>query len=156
MLTYPTTGGVSASFALTADIVVAEPRALVGFAGRRVIEKTIGQKLPDDFQTAENLLAHGFVDAVVPRGELRRWISGALGFFRPEQRPEAPAPASRRRAAKAAADAWATVQLARHPERPTIRDYIELAFDGFTELHGDRAFRDDLAGICGEIKLLEK
>lgn len=66
----PTTGGVEASFAMLGDIILAEPKALIGFAGRRVIEGTIGKKLPDDFQSAEFQLEHGFVDAIVPRAEL--------------------------------------------------------------------------------------
>ncbi|MHC5227239.1 acetyl-CoA carboxylase, carboxyltransferase subunit beta [Enterococcus sp. LJL99] len=71
VLTDPTTGGVTASFAMEGDIILAEPQSLVGFAGRRVIEQTIRQKLPDDFQKAEFLLEHGFVDKIVPRNQLR-------------------------------------------------------------------------------------
>ena len=71
VLTDPTTGGVTASFAMQGDIILAEPRALVGFAGRRVVEQTTKSQLPDNFQSAEFLLAHGFVDAIGPRGELR-------------------------------------------------------------------------------------
>ena len=70
-LTHPTTGGVTASFASLGDIMLAEPGALIGFAGPRVIEQTIGEKLPEGFQTAEYLLEHGFVDAIVPRARLR-------------------------------------------------------------------------------------
>ncbi len=75
VLTDPTTGGVTASFASLGDVILAEPGALIGFAGPRVIEQTIGEKLPEDFQRAEFMMEHGFVDAVVARGELR----GALG-----------------------------------------------------------------------------
>ena len=67
VLTDPTTGGVTASFAMDGDIILAEPQSLIGFAGRRVIEQTIRQELPDDFQKAEFLLEHGFVDQIVPR-----------------------------------------------------------------------------------------
>lgn len=74
VLTHPTTGGVTASFASLGDIILAEPNALIGFAGPRVIEQTIGQTLPEGFQRAEYLKEHGFVDAIVPRGELRRTI----------------------------------------------------------------------------------
>ncbi len=70
VLTDPTTGGVSASFAMLGDIIIAEPKALIGFAGRRVIEGTIKQKLPDDFQTAEFQLAHGFIDRIVKREDM--------------------------------------------------------------------------------------
>ena len=75
VLTHPTTGGVTASFASLGDIILAEPHALIGFAGPRVIEQTIGQKLPEGFQRSEYLKEHGFVDAVIPRGQLRKTIS---------------------------------------------------------------------------------
>ena len=81
VLTDPTTGGVSASFAMLGDINVTEPKALIGFAGRRVIENTIHQKLPDDFQTAEYLEKHGFIDKVVERAQLKPFIAKMLGYF---------------------------------------------------------------------------
>jgi acetyl-CoA carboxylase carboxyl transferase subunit beta len=82
VLTDPTFGGVSASYAMVGDINIAEPRAMVGFAGRRVIEQTIKQKLPDDFQTAEYLLAHGFIDRIVPRPEMKGFLHGVLRYWR--------------------------------------------------------------------------
>jgi acetyl-CoA carboxylase carboxyl transferase subunit beta len=78
VITHPTTGGVSASFASVADIILAEPGALFGFAGRRVIEQTIRQKLPDDFQTAEFMLKHGMIDKVVHRKQMRDTIATIL------------------------------------------------------------------------------
>ncbi len=81
VLTDPTTGGVTASYAMLGDLNIAEPGALIGFAGPRVIEQTIRQKLPEGFQRAEFLLEHGFLDAVVPRKELKGYLSQALGFF---------------------------------------------------------------------------
>ena len=81
VMTDPTTGGVTASFAMLGDLNIAEPKALIGFAGPRVIEQTIRQKLPENFQTAEFLLEHGMLDAVVDRRELRDWIIGALDFL---------------------------------------------------------------------------
>jgi len=81
VLTDPTTGGVSASYAMLGDLNIAEPGAMIGFAGPRVIEQTIRQKLPEGFQTAEFLLEHGFLDAIVPRKDLKPYISQALGFF---------------------------------------------------------------------------
>ncbi len=81
VLTDPTTGGVSASFAMLGDINVTEPKALIGFAGRRVIENTIHQKLPDDFQTAEYLEKHGFIDRVVERKDMKAFLSRMLGYF---------------------------------------------------------------------------
>jgi acetyl-CoA carboxylase carboxyl transferase subunit beta len=80
VLTDPTTGGVTASFAMEGDIILAEPQTLVGFAGRRVIEQTIRQQLPDDFQKAEFLLQHGFIDQIVPRLELRDRLTQLLSF----------------------------------------------------------------------------
>lgn len=80
VLTDPTTGGVTASFAMQGDIILAEPQTLVGFAGRRVIEQTIRQKLPDDFQKAEFLLSHGFIDQIVPRTTLRAQLAELLDF----------------------------------------------------------------------------
>jgi acetyl-CoA carboxylase carboxyl transferase subunit beta len=81
VLTDPTTGGVTASFAMLGDLNIAEPAALIGFAGPRVIEQTIRQKLPQGFQTAEFLLEHGFLDAVVPRKEMKAYIGRSLDFF---------------------------------------------------------------------------
>jgi acetyl-CoA carboxylase carboxyl transferase subunit beta len=81
VLTDPTTGGVTASFAMLGDLNIAEPGALIGFAGPRVIEQTIRQKLPEGFQRSEFLLKHGMLDAVVPRPELKGYISKALTFF---------------------------------------------------------------------------
>lgn len=81
VLTDPTTGGVTASFAMLGDLNIAEPGALIGFAGPRVIEQTIRQKLPEGFQRSEFLLEHGFLDAVVKRTELKGYISNALNFF---------------------------------------------------------------------------
>ena len=81
VLTDPTTGGVTASFAMLGDLNIAEPGALIGFAGPRVIEQTIRQKLPEGFQRTEFLLEHGMLDAVVPRQELKAYIDRALLFM---------------------------------------------------------------------------
>lgn len=87
VLTDPTTGGVTASFAMLGDIILAEPGALIGFAGPRVIEQTIGQKLPEGFQRAEFLLEHGFVDRIVPRNELKSTLAALIKLhFRPDMR----------------------------------------------------------------------
>jgi len=83
VLTDPTTGGVSASFAMVGDINIAEPGALIGFAGKRVIEQTIKQELPPGFQTAEYLLEHGFIDAIVPRKEMKDFLSRTLKYWKP-------------------------------------------------------------------------
>lgn len=81
ILTDPTTGGVSASFAMLGDIIISEPKALIGFAGQRVIEQTIGQELPSGFQTAEFLLAHGMIDMIVDRREMRPTLIKIMSFF---------------------------------------------------------------------------
>ena len=81
IMTDPTTGGVTASFAMLGDLNIAEPGAQIGFAGPRVIEQTIRQKLPEGFQTSEFLLQHGFLDAVVPRAELKTYLSKTFDFF---------------------------------------------------------------------------
>jgi len=78
LLTHPTTGGVTASFAMLGDLILAEPKALIGFAGRRVIEQTLREKLPDNFQTAEYLQDHGFVDTIVPRTQLCSTLASLL------------------------------------------------------------------------------
>lgn len=83
VLTNPTTGGVTASFAMLGDIILAEPKATIGFAGRRVIEQTLREKLPDEFQTAEDLLAHGFVDAIVPRTQLKKNLAQLISLHQP-------------------------------------------------------------------------
>lgn len=83
VLTNPTTGGVTASFAMLGDLILAEPKATIGFAGRRVIEQTLREKLPDDFQTSEYLLQHGFVDAIVPRTELKKTLAQMISLHQP-------------------------------------------------------------------------
>ena len=80
VLSDPTFGGVSASFAMLGDIIIAEPRSLIGFAGPRVIEQTIKQKLPDDFQTAEFLLQHGMIDMIINRKELKQTIANIISL----------------------------------------------------------------------------
>jgi len=89
VLTNPTTGGVSASYAMQGDVILAEPGAVVGFAGPRVIKQTIGQDLPEGFQTAEFLLEHGMVDAVVPRSDLRGTAARLLRHMAGRQPAEA-------------------------------------------------------------------
>ncbi|MDO4291735.1 MAG: acetyl-CoA carboxylase, carboxyltransferase subunit beta [Eubacteriales bacterium] len=161
VLTNPTTGGVTASFAMLGDIILAEPNALIGFAGPRVIEQTIGQKLPEGFQRAEFLLSHGFVDAIAPREEqkallarLIRLHNGAAGrraFHRhaaaqqeKEDFAESPAlPVQSRE------DPWETVKASRKTGRPRALSYIRLLFEDFTELHGDRLFGEDPAMVAG-------
>lgn len=83
VLTHPTMGGVTASFAMLGDIIIAEPKATIGFAGRRVIEQTLREKLPDGFQTSEYLLEHGFVDSIVPRTQLKKTLTQLISLHQP-------------------------------------------------------------------------
>jgi acetyl-CoA carboxylase carboxyl transferase subunit beta len=89
VLTDPTTGGVTASYAMLGDVQIAEPGALIGFAGQRVIEQTIREKLPEGFQRAEYLLEHGMIDMVVPRGELKEKIALLISYLAPESKKAA-------------------------------------------------------------------
>ncbi len=160
VLTDPTTGGVTASFAMLGDVILAEPKALIGFAGPRVIEQTIGEKLPQGFQRSEFLLEHGFVDRIVEREEMREVLSRILKMH---QRKESEAEKEEESAWKMisesrqapehrqAADmkAWDRVQISRKKDRPVGEDYIQALFDDFIEFHGDRYFKDDHAIIGG-------
>lgn len=161
VLTDPTTGGVTASFAMLGDIILAEPGALIGFAGQRVIEQTIGQKLPEGFQRAEFQLEHGFVDAIVERKDLKMTLYKILkmhhrtaGYanFDPLRMDDCyePTEVMKERASKAKAlTAWEKVKAARKVDRLASVDYIEGIFDDFMEMHGDRQFRDDPAIVGG-------
>ena len=161
VLTDPTTGGVTASFAMLGDIILAEPGALIGFAGPRVIEQTIGQKLPEGFQRAEFQLEHGFVDAIVERKDLKITLNRILkmhhsreGFadFDPLRMDDnyEPTELMRERAARAKGlTPWEKVKAARKVDRPSATDYMENIFDEFMEFHGDRYFRDDPAIVGG-------
>lgn len=170
VLTDPTTGGVTASFAMLGDVILAEPGALIGFAGARVIRQTIGGRLPEEFQSAEFLLKHGFVDRIVRREQMRKTLAVILKSSRgsspgskrlhgeteteqaqrgPEmgqiqrktERGQAPEPVDE--------SAWNRVLAARDGSRPYSSDYIGSIFDGFIELHGDRLYGDDRAVIGG-------
>lgn len=90
VLTHPTTGGVTASFAMLGDLILAEPKATIGFAGRRVVEQTLREKLPEGFQTAEYLLDHGFVDAIVPRTQLKKTLAQLIRLHQPVTPPPLP------------------------------------------------------------------
>ncbi|MEG2261329.1 MAG: acetyl-CoA carboxylase carboxyltransferase subunit alpha [Raoultibacter sp.] len=225
ILTDPTTGGVTASFAMQGDIILAEPHALIGFAGQRVIQDTIKQSLPEGFQTAEFALQHGLIDAIVKRDNLREQLAHILAIheasqarcsledghrvsyaavcenlqhdcatyntitygmlphlkriflqasqkFKPGYRQSTKQPPKARSMPCASfadatvapeyigggdkvlgnafdAAAWTHVQLARNTHRPTALFYIDQVFDGFIELHGDRAFGDDGAIVAG-------
>lgn len=156
VLTDPTTGGVTASFAMLGDIILAEPKALIGFAGPRVIEQTIGQKLPKGFQRSEFLLEHGFVDAIVERGEMKKKLVQILDLHvQKKQRFDKAGEALRSKEIvektlkQERLTAWDRVQLSRKQGRPVGEHYITALFDSFVELHGDRYFGDDKAVMGG-------
>lgn len=173
VLTDPTTGGVTASFAMLGDIILAEPGALIGFAGQRVIEQTIGQKLPEGFQRAEFLLEHGFVDKIVKREEMKETLTQILKLHSKDRLVDIKSEDSREaedaetigsdagttaeekpgRAAKldgaVIRSAWDSVLLSRKSDRLVASDYIDALFDDFMEFHGDRYFKDDGAIIGG-------
>lgn len=167
ILTDPTTGGVTASFAMLGDVIMAEPGALIGFAGPRVIKQTTGEELPEGFQTAEFLLEHGFIDGIVERRVLKKilyflikahqktgsntWsdfdetgfggvmgdLSGLLNLGFGRKKT-----------------AWEKVKSVRKIERPSAFDYMESIFDIFVESHGDRYYADDGA-IAGGIGFID-
>ena len=150
VLTEPTTGGVTASFAMLGDVILAEPGALIGFAGPRVIEQTIHQKLPKGFQRAEFLLEHGFIDDIVKRENLKETLGKILTFH--EKGDLVPGQNQLECSHIGNApflSAWERVQLSRKMDRPSGSDYIEALFDDFTEFHGDRTYGDDKAIIGG-------
>ena len=162
VLTDPTTGGVTASFAMLGDIILAEPKALIGFAGPRVIEQTIGQKLPKGFQRSEFLLDHGFVDRIVEREELKDVLTQILEMHHSADAAEvkeALKDAAKKSAdekaetvkeqIKDSLDAWERVQISRKKDRPVGTDYIDALFTDFMEFHGDRYFKDDHAIVGG-------
>ena len=155
--TDPTYGGVTASFAMLGDILIAEPNSMVGFAGPGVIEQTIRQKLPPGFQTAEFLMDHGMLDLVEPRENMRNTLRKLLALHTKPDTPKLPEgdgaapitdPAQLRER-----DPWEAVVLARHIDRPTTLEYIGFMFDDFVELHGDRLHAEN-AAIVGGVALL--
>jgi acetyl-CoA carboxylase carboxyl transferase subunit beta len=176
VLTDPTTGGVTASFAMLGDIIIAEPGALIGFAGPRVIEQTIGQKLPEGFQRAEFLLEHGFVDMIVERDQQKEVLTRILKLHAPAQAADDIKAEGAQNSTEEnisgvdnigenvkhgglhkkhtdvtaqIKSAWDTVVLSRKADRPVASDYIHAVFDDFTEFHGDRYFGDDGAIVGG-------
>lgn len=160
VLTDPTTGGVTASFAMEGDVILAEPGALVGFAGPRVVEQTTHKKLPAGFQRSEFLLEHGFCDLIVERSQMAATIAELLALHA----GEAPAPGAphalsyeeprgkrggRPKRAAEPQGAYDIVKLTRSADRTTALELIERSLDGFVELHGDRLFADDAAVVAG-------
>lgn len=162
VLTDPTTGGVTASFAMLGDIILAEPGALIGFAGPRVIEQTIGQKLPKGFQRAEFLLEHGIIDGIVERAQLKETLYKILkshrismenthfnNFTNGKEKFLVSETAKEQMYQSVSKSSWEKVKAARSMDRPSTLTYINIIFQEFMELHGDRSFRDDKAIVGG-------
>ncbi|WP_346674910.1 acetyl-CoA carboxylase, carboxyltransferase subunit beta [Enorma phocaeensis] len=165
LLTDPTTGGVTASFAMEGDVILAEPGALVAFAGPRVVEQTTHKRLPSGFQRAEFLLEHGFVDLIVKRRDIPATLAELLalhagkipGADAPHALAGTPEPHAlikrvsglKPRRKTAVPSAYDIVKAARGAQRPTALELIERGLDGFIELHGDRLFSDDPAVVAG-------
>ncbi len=153
VLSNPTFGGAAAFLAAPADVLLAEPEALVGFAGPRVVEMTTGEQAPEEVYRAETRLRHGLVDMIVPRGEQRRVLSYLLRHLRPQPSGRVARPPLPPAGQPAHLSAWEKVQLARRVGRPTSVDYLSRVFDGFVELHGDRSSGDDPAVVAGLAEL---
>jgi len=153
IMTDPTTGGVTASFASLGDIILTEPGTLIGFAGRRVIEGTIAQALPEDFQRAEFILKHGFIDMIIPRREMKSHLAGLIALHLKHAPGNTgtpagsdtilpPLPVHRSKGSEC-------LTIIRNRERPTLMDYLPMIFTDIHETHGDRAFGDDTAMFTG-------
>lgn len=162
ILTDPTTGGVTASFAMLGDVIMAEPGALIGFAGPRVIKETIGQELPTGFQRAEFLLEHGFIDGIIERKYLRKTIyflaitnekksdKFKLKFHENEESKFVMTEILKESQWKSTElSAWEKVKTVRKADRPSALDYMETICEYFVEAHGDRLYSDDKAIVGG-------
>lgn len=160
LVTDPTYGGVAASFATLTDVIIAEPGARMGFAGRRVIEQTIGQRLPAGFQTAEFLMEHGMIDVIAHRGDLRPLLTRLLTLTDipdPGDPPLDPVervdPVVRDPELLPDRTAWDVVRAARDIARPTTLEHAAMILDDFVELHGDRMGEDCPALVGGPGRL---
>lgn len=151
VLTDPTTGGVTASFAMLGDIILSEPKALVGFAGKRVIEQTIHQKIQEGFQSAEFMQQHGFIDKIVPRKEMREVLIQILYLHTKSSLINMKYESHLVKSAMNSTngDAWSKTKQARKIGRPVANDYIDNLFDKFIEFKGDRLYADDKSVIGG-------
>ena len=153
VMTNPTTGGVTASFASLGDVQIAEPGALIGFAGPRVISQTIGEKFPEGFQSAEFLYEHGLLDGVVPRAELKGYITRLISLHQKGKRIQFASDknelAGKIEEELASRSADERVLIARNESRPTGRDYIDRLISDFCEFGGDRLHAEDVSIVCG-------
>ena len=162
VLTDPTTGGVTASFAMLGDIILAEPKALIGFAGPRVIESTIKQKLPKGFQRSEFLLEHGFIDCIVERSKMKATLGDLIKMHSKKATEGITARTgindvkmdTKAKGQTSSVTAWEVVERSRSNDRLTALEYIEGIFTDFIEFHGDRYCKDDKA-IVGGVAMLK-
>jgi len=150
VLTNPSFGGTFASFGSLGDVLIGEPGAQIGFVGTRVVEGTIHERIPKDERRAETVLQHGMIDMVVPRRALRNCLAVLVSQLTADRHSTWPA-VQLAPTPKPTRSAHEVVELARSPDRPRARDYVERIFSTFTELHGDRCYGDDptiLGGIA--------
>jgi acyl-CoA carboxylase subunit beta len=153
LLTDPTYGGVTASFATLGDVLISEPAARIGFSSKNIIEQTMRQKLPTNFQTAEFQFDHGMLDLIEPRENVRNVLRKILAFHAAPRAAELPRADGQAPITDAGLlrqrTAWDKVELSRNIDRPNSLEYVGYIFDDFLELHGDRLFREDGAIVGG-------
>lgn len=165
ILTDPTMGGVTASYAMLGDVILAEPGARIGFAGKRVIRQTIKDELPEGFQSAEFLESHGFVDGIIRREKLRQimvflmftsqgYAGGITGSDKASSYPFRNVKRNMVRFLRGSSCAWELVREIRSSDYPESLEYIHRIFDIFVEQKGDRYYGDD-PSVAGGIALLE-
>ncbi len=149
VLANPASGHAYASFANLADIILAEPGSIVGLAPMRTIREATDSPLPGGSHTAESHLKHGMLDGIVDRERLKDLLAVLLDLFSSQYQITARQKGDMHEVEPPVAQAWDSVQLARHESRPTARDYIDRIISNFVEIHGDRSFGDDGAIVCG-------
>nr|WP_243118017.1 acetyl-CoA carboxylase carboxyltransferase subunit alpha [Hathewaya histolytica] len=155
VLTDPTTGGVIASFASIADIIIGEPNATIGFAGKRIIKNTTNEEFPKNFQTSEFYFENGHIDMICERKKMKKTISDIISFYtinidsklKLAQYKNISTTFSHKNPKEISP--WHRVKLARNSNRPNFQDYINYIFNDFIELHGDRICSDDPAIVTG-------
>ena len=154
VLANPATGQTYASFASLADIIIAEPEAIVGFSAMRALQEATEDPLPRNSQTAESHMQNGFIDGIADRSKLRTLVAIMLDLLGQQYRLTSPDKGSKQTLLEPQqSDAWDYVRLARHEDRPTSSDYIRNVFSNFVEIHGDRTSSDDESVICGFCQL---
>lgn len=152
--TDPTTGGVNASFASLGDIILSEPNATIGFAGKRVIQQTLGEKIPENFQKAESVLENGFLDCIVERKNMKKFISKILDVHSAQYDKYKNEEFQFNKVDNTNIEdnkhsPWETVMIARDNRRPNCNVFINNIIDDFIEFHGDRFFGDDKSMVTG-------